>query len=327
MEKPGQVGFDDAPVEIGTLHAGDDQFMVHLFRHFGDGLHAVDGIDQGLPDGDAFREYVDAHVTAVAIHLQRVHAGEDLFRRNDADLQVLVVISQGLAVPVRVGQPSLAKNAAQGIGEILEPHEDVAEFGIQAHDGVALIKKRAVFGGLEPLVHVLGHEYAVRRVPVDVIAPGLVRLRFDGRSNPRHGVQRLGQTRFEEVPHGKEIGPEIQFVAVASGPHDHEVRVQLPVHPQRLDHPVYGGAARFGHGRGQGTEFEPGVPKEIGNHRDQPHARILLQLLVKVGVVFVDLVGIVGLDPTQPVFRQFAGDGEALFDGIRIHVCFVKPDL
>ena len=60
-------------------------------------------------------------------------------------------------------------------------------------------------------------------------------------------------------------------------------------------------------GVGQAAKFEHLVRKMRERDSHKPNARILLQLLVEVGVVFIYLIGIMSFNSVQPQFRHVTG--------------------
>lgn len=137
-------------------------------------------------------------------------------------------------------EASLPQDRCDGVGELLVPHQDVTDLRIQSDERMPLLKYTPVFFGFEEQLDVPRHYQAVRRVPVDVVPPGLVGFRFDGNPYSRNVIDGFGETFFESSPHAVEIECEWVLVPVDAGPDDRELGLQLPVKLQRLGEPFDG---------------------------------------------------------------------------------------
>ena len=83
-------------------------------------------------------------------HLELDREGFELLRRDHAHIEVLVVVAERLAVPVRVGEASLGQRPAERVGEILESHEGMADLRVHREQRVPGADKPPVLLGAEP---------------------------------------------------------------------------------------------------------------------------------------------------------------------------------
>ena len=181
---------------------------------------------------------------------------------------------------------------------------------------MAFLEQTPVLRCLEPSLHIAGHQEAVGRVPVDVVAAGLVGLGLQGDADAGDRVHGLGEPGLEPLPHAVVVVAEGVLVAVDAGPDHSELGIQLPVKLQGLDGTIYGMSSDLRVGVAEAAPLVSAVVEEEGDGRDEPDARLLLQVPVQVEVILVDLVGVVGLHGEGRVHVGLVAEPSHLVEGV-----------
>ena len=272
----------------------------------------------------ALRVDVDAEVPPVPVHLQDVQQRLDLFRRDDAHVEVLVVVAQRLAVPVRVCQAPLRQRPAEGVRQVLVAHQDVTDLRVHAAQRVPVVKKRPVRRIGQPRLHLAAEQDALDRGAEEDPAARFVRLGLERDTHAGHRVHRFDETIGEPRPHRREVDAQRVLVAVDTGPDDGEVRVKFPVQLERPRGPIDRFSTVLGNRIGERPPFELLVPEQHRDDGDQPDAGAGRKGLPEVEVLLVDLVGVVRFDADQAVAGEPGRDVEPLLDGLLRLVLRVK---
>ena len=210
------------------------------------------------------------------MHLQREQRGLGLLGRDDAHVEILVIVAQRLRVPVRVAEAPILEHERERIRQVLARHGHVPDLRVHRHHRRPVGDGRTVGLGFHRRLGLGAEDEPFRRGGVEDVAARLVGLRLDAYPYARHYVHGLGETLSEAGACVGVVLAEGVLKAISAGPDDREVGVQFDVDPQRLDDPIDGRLPRRIVEVGEAAPLELRRVEEVGHDGEHAHARVVV---------------------------------------------------